>query len=86
MGIAARKMKISMPAGMAIDAEVDLCLSNDAYFLRARLNVSLPGLEPDIARDLIESGHRTCPTQKQRAAILTCSSTSSKRIRRAGYR
>ena len=64
MGIAARKMKISMPAGMAIDAEVDLCLSNDAYFLRARLNVSLPGLEPDIARDLIESGHRTCPYSK----------------------
>ena len=64
MGIAARKMKISMPAGMAIDAEVDLCLSNDAYFLRARLNVSLPGLEPNIARDLIESGHRTCPYSK----------------------
>src|SRR5277367_4139034 len=64
MGIAARKMKISMPAGMAIDAEVDLCLSADAYFLRARLNVSLPGLEPDIARELIESGHRTCPYSK----------------------
>ena len=64
MGIAARKMKITMPAGMAIDAEVDLCLRNDAYFLRGRLNVSLPGLEPDIARELIESGHRTCPYSK----------------------
>ena len=64
MGIAARKMKISMPAGMAIDAEVDLCLSNDAYFLRGRLNVSLPGLEPRVARELIESGHRTCPYSK----------------------
>jgi Ohr subfamily peroxiredoxin len=64
MGIAARKMKISMPAGMAIDAEVDLCLSNDAYFLRGRLDVSLPGLEPDVARELIESGHRTCPYSK----------------------
>jgi lipoyl-dependent peroxiredoxin len=64
MGIAARKMKISMPLGMAIDAEVDLCLSNDAYFLRARLNVSLPGLEPQVARELIESGHRTCPYSK----------------------
>ena len=64
MGIAARKMKISMPAGMAIDAEVDLCLCNDAYLLRGRLNVSLPGLEPDVARELIESGHRTCPYSK----------------------
>jgi lipoyl-dependent peroxiredoxin len=64
MGIAARKMKISIPADMAIDAEVDLCLTNDAYFLRGRLNVSLPGLQPDIARELIESGHRTCPYSK----------------------
>ena len=64
MGIAARKMKISMPTGMAIDAEVDLCLGADAYFLRGRLNVSLPGLEPDVARELIESGHRTCPYSK----------------------
>jgi lipoyl-dependent peroxiredoxin len=64
MGIAARKMKTTMPAGMAIDAEVDLCLGNDAYFLRGRLNVSLPGLERDVARELIESGHRTCPYSK----------------------
>ena len=64
MGIAARKMKISVPAAMAIDAEVDLCLSADAYFLRGRLNVSLPGLDPDIARELVESGHRTCPYSK----------------------
>jgi osmotically inducible protein OsmC len=64
MGIAARKMKISIPAGMAIDAEVDLCLGLDAYFLRGRLNVSLPGLERDVARELIESGHRTCPYSK----------------------
>jgi osmotically inducible protein OsmC len=64
MGIAARRMKISMPAGMAIDAEVDLCLGLDGYFLRGRLNVSLPGLEPDVARELIESGHKTCPYSK----------------------
>jgi osmotically inducible protein OsmC len=64
MGIAARKMKITLPAGMAIDTEVDLCLNNDAYFLRGRLNVSLPRLEQDIARQLIESGHRTCPYSK----------------------
>jgi lipoyl-dependent peroxiredoxin len=64
MGIAARRMRITMPAGMAIDAEVDLCLANDAYFLRSRLNVNLPGLERDIARELIESGHRTCPYSK----------------------
>src|ERR1700683_4607915 len=50
MGLAARKMKITLPADMAIDAEVDLCQAEDGYFLQARLNVSLPGLERDTAR------------------------------------
>jgi hypothetical protein len=34
----------------AIDAEVDLCLVDGAYFLQARLNVSLPGLEREVWR------------------------------------
>jgi osmotically inducible protein OsmC len=59
IGIAARKLNISTPAGMAIDAEVELCLSNDAYFVRCRPNASLQGLQPDVARELIEPGHRT---------------------------
>src|SRR5882672_3415674 len=49
MGLAARKMKIALPPDAAIDAEVDLNLADGAYFLRARLNISLPGLAHDIA-------------------------------------
>src|ERR1700704_1278473 len=44
MGLAAQKLKIALPAATAIDAEVDLCSKNGAYFLQARLNVNLPGL------------------------------------------
>jgi osmotically inducible protein OsmC len=43
IAIEARKRKIALPADVSIDAEVDWCLANDAYFLQARLNVSLPG-------------------------------------------
>ena len=64
MGIAARRMKISLPAGMAIDAEVDLCLADGAYFLQARLNVSLPGLERELAQALADAAHQTCPYSK----------------------
>ena len=64
MGIAARRMKISLPAGMAIDAEVDLCLADGAYFLQARLNVSLPGLEREVALALADAAHQTCPYSK----------------------
>ncbi|MDD5579220.1 MAG: organic hydroperoxide resistance protein [Methylobacter sp.] len=64
MGLAARKMKITLPADMAIDAEVDLCLTDGAYFLQARLNVSLPGLESDVAQAVVDAAHQTCPYSK----------------------
>jgi osmotically inducible protein OsmC len=65
MGILARKMKITLPEDLAIDAEVDLCLSAaGAYFLKARLNIYLPGLDRDAAQVLIEAAHQTCPYSK----------------------
>ncbi len=44
MGLAAGKMKVTLPADLAVDAEVDLGTAEGGYFLQARLNVSLPGL------------------------------------------
>ena len=64
MEIAARKRKIELPSKSAIDAEIDLVLDEGAYALRARLGVSLPGLDRDVARDLIDEAHRTCPYSK----------------------
>ena len=64
MGLAAAQMKVAIPAGTAIDAEVDLCMGDDGYSLQARLNVSVPGLPRDIALALIDAAHRTCPYSK----------------------
>jgi osmotically inducible protein OsmC len=64
MAIAARKMKVHLPADLAIDAEVDLCQTDGAHFLRARLNVSLPGLEREVAQALVDAAHKTCPYSK----------------------
>ena len=64
MGIAAAKAKVKMPVDTAVDTEVDLCLVDDAYFLQARLNVSLPGLDRELARSLTEAAHQTCPYSK----------------------
>jgi Ohr subfamily peroxiredoxin len=64
MGIAARKMKIALPADLAIDAEVDLGTTNEDYFIQARLNVSLPGLAREVAQDLVDAAHQTCPYSK----------------------
>lgn len=64
MGIAARKMRITLPADLAIDAEVDLCTTASAYFLQARLNVSVPGVEREVAQNLVDAAHQTCPYSK----------------------
>jgi len=64
MKLVASKMKVRLPADPAIDAEVDLCSGDDGYFLRARLNASLPGLDPDIARKIVDGAHQTCPYSK----------------------
>jgi Ohr subfamily peroxiredoxin len=64
MGLAARRLKLTVPPDATIDAEVDLCLANGAYFLRARLNIALPGVAPDVARTLVDAAHQICPYSK----------------------
>jgi osmotically inducible protein OsmC len=57
----ARQKKIALPADPVIDAEIDLNLGDSGYFLRARLNVSLPGLDREVAQALVAAGEQTCP-------------------------
>ena len=64
IGLVAQKMKVSLPADMAIDAEVDLGVGEEGFLLQARLNVSLPGVAPDVARALVDAAHQTCPYSK----------------------
>ena len=64
MGHAARAMKVKLPADLAVDAEVDLGTAGDQYFLQARLNVSLPGLDREVARAVVDAAHQTCPYSK----------------------
>ena len=64
MGRVARNMKIAFPVDVAVDAEVDLGSSGDQFLLQVRLDVSLPGLERDVARAVTEGAHQVCPYSK----------------------
>lgn len=55
------RMKIQVPADVAVDAEVDLGPTAKGYGVAARLNVSLPGLDPAVARQLVDAAHQVCP-------------------------
>jgi Ohr subfamily peroxiredoxin len=56
--------KVRLPEGAAVDAEVDLGETNGEYFLQARLNISLPGIDRQTAQNLVDGAHRRCPYSK----------------------
>ncbi|MHC8411797.1 organic hydroperoxide resistance protein [Pseudomonas sp. Hz4] len=64
IGKAAAALKVTLPTDVAVDAEVDLGKTEDAFFLQARLNVSLPGLDPAVARAVVDGAHQRCPYSK----------------------
>ena len=63
IGLAARRRKVRL-LDLIIDAEVDWHLAEDEYYLSARFNISLPGLDSDIAKSLVEEAERLCPYSK----------------------
>lgn len=64
MALVASERKVTLPADRAVDAEVDLGTNAGGYLLRARLNVSLPGLDPAVAREIVDAAHQVCPYSK----------------------
>ncbi|MDP9601505.1 UNVERIFIED_ORG: Ohr subfamily peroxiredoxin [Variovorax paradoxus] len=64
MGKAAGTLKVKLPADLSVDAEVDLVLQEGQYFLQALLNISLPGLDRETARAVVDTAHQTCPYSK----------------------
>jgi osmotically inducible protein OsmC len=64
LGIAAGKSRVDLPAERSIDAEVDLALEGSGFFLQARLNIHLPGLDRSVAHSLVEAARNICPYSK----------------------
>jgi Ohr subfamily peroxiredoxin len=64
IGLAARKRKVAL-SEVTIDAEVDLHLAgSDNFSLSARLNVGLPGIDRDVAEQLVNDAEQLCPYSK----------------------
>jgi osmotically inducible protein OsmC len=62
--LAAARKKIKLPSPPEVDAEIDLVLADNAFFLRARLSVHIAEVELDLARELAEMAHGICPYSK----------------------
>jgi osmotically inducible protein OsmC len=57
----APKLKMTVPADVAIDSEVDLGPTGQAYGIAVRLNISLPGMDRAQAQQLVDTAHQVCP-------------------------
>ena len=62
--LAASQRKITLPTHPSVDAEIDLNLDGGSFFLSARLNVSIPGLDREVAEGLLHAAHEICPYSK----------------------
>jgi Ohr subfamily peroxiredoxin len=69
--LAASKKKVTLPPGLAVDAQINLNIDNGAFFLSARLDVSLPGLDREVAEELIHAAHEICPYSKATHGNIT---------------
>jgi Ohr subfamily peroxiredoxin len=62
VAVAAQRKRVEVPDGMSVDAKVGLGTQpGGAYNVAVELTVSLPGVERDLAMEIVEAAHQTCP-------------------------
>lgn len=64
LDVIAKQMKVPLPDNRSVEVEVDLGMSGSAYFLQARFNVFLPGLDQALAEQIAHSADEICPYSK----------------------
>jgi len=62
--LAAAKGKVKLTAPPEVDAQIDLNQEGESFFLQARLNVALPGVDRETAQRLVDQAHQICPYSK----------------------
>lgn len=64
IGLAAAQKKVALPEAPSVDATIDLVMDGNEFFLRAKLDVTIPGIDIELARDLVHVAHQICPYSK----------------------
>ena len=61
MKFVAEQEKITMPAKVAIDAQVDIGPIPQGFGIAVRLIIDLPGLDKIVSKKLVDAAHQVCP-------------------------
>ena len=61
---AAQIKQVALPHQPSIDATIDLLMDGNDFFLRAKLDVTIPGVDRGIAQELVDLADEICPYSK----------------------
>jgi len=64
VGIVAKERQVVLPPETAADIEVDLGMTGKEYFIQARLNLIVPGVDYDTALAIAHGAEQMCPYSK----------------------
>ena len=64
IGLAAAQKKVALPETPTVDATIDLLMESGEFFLRGKLDVTVPGIDIELARELVHRAHEICPYSK----------------------
>ncbi|MBO9711511.1 Ohr family peroxiredoxin [Sphingomonas sp.] len=64
IGFVAQQRKLALPAQPEVETTVKLSLGETGFQLSGRLDVTLKGLDRDVALELIDAAHAVCPYSK----------------------
>jgi osmotically inducible protein OsmC len=64
IGLAAAQKKVTLPDAPSVDATIDLLMEDGEFFLRAKLDVTVPGVDRQVAQELVDRAHEICPYSK----------------------
>jgi lipoyl-dependent peroxiredoxin len=76
----AKRIHVTLPADLAIEAEVDLGVAGGTYILQGRLCVRLRGLERPVSRRLIDAAYAVCPYSRATRGNIDVVLTLHRRI------
>lgn len=61
LDLAARRKRIPMPTGATVAATVHLNSAGRGFAISVELDVTIPGMETETARMLVDAAHAICP-------------------------
>ena len=64
IGFVASQRKIALPEAPSVDTTIDVLLEDGAFVLRAKLDVTLAGVDREVGEQLVEAAHEVCPYSK----------------------